>query len=311
MRVVSPQEEFQWLLLVGLGVLLSLLPEFFLWRTCLLLVVLVGVPHGALDGYLLAIEAKKSWKKFSLSIAQYIFLVVCSLFIWRVFPHLFWAAFFAAAAYHFGMSDEHPEVLRAISTQALYRTLWILSRGFLLVFAPIACHPQKIAGYISQAATPQFATQVTHVAPFFCIYAAVIFLWTTFQSWRRASLQTYRWILVKHLVALAVFLLLFAVADPLVSFTLYFCCHHSLNHTFRVLGKVQWTKKKGTIGVWAFTLTVLAILFFQWVRKYVVDVQLPIGWVSASFVTIAALTFPHLIVVRDLHQQLKQRFRTR
>lgn len=294
-----------------LGVLLSLLPESFLWIACLLLVALVGVPHGALDGYLLAIEAKKSWKKFLQSIAQYILLVVCSLLIWRVFPDLYWAAFFAAAAYHFGMSDEHPEVLNAILTRALDRTLWIFSRGLLLVFAPIAFHPQKIAGYISQAATPQFATQVTHVAPFFCIYATVIFLWTTFQSWRRAALQTYRWILVKHLVALIVFLLLFAVADPLVSFTLYFCCHHSLNHTFRVLGKVQWSNRKTTIGIWAFALTVFATLFFLWVRNYVLDRQLPMGWVSASFVTIAALTFPHLIVVRDLHQQLKQRFRTR
>lgn len=311
MRVVSPQEEFQWLLLVALGVLLSLLPDSVLWIACLLLVFLVGVPHGALDGYLLAIEAKNDWLKFLRSIAQYVFLVVSALFLWRINPELFWAVFFAAAAYHFGMSDEHPEVLRAISVNLLLRTLWVFSRGIFLVFAPIAFHPQKITAYLVQAVIPQFATQVTHVAPFLCMYAALIFTGTTVHCWRRALLQTHRWILIKHWVVLAVFTLLFAVADPLVSFTLYFCCHHSLNHSFRVLGKVQWLKRKKAIGLWALSLTALAGVFFVWARNYVMDKEIPTGWVTASFVTIAALTFPHLIVVRDLHQKLKQRFRTR
>lgn len=291
-----------------MGFLLSLLPESFLWIGCLSVVLLVGVPHGALDIYLLWFEDQKTLSHFAKSIGKYICLVLCGLLFWRFSPELFWGSFFAAAIYHFGSSDEHLEVLTVITGKSLYKALWILSRGTVLVFAPVAFHPQKITTYLSQAAPIHFAQQISALAPFLCAYAGVFFLWGTFRCWKRAPLTSYRWILIKHLVSLLILILLFIVADPLLSFSLYFCCHHSLTHTFRVWGRIKKRISNHWLFFWGAVTTLCVIPVLWWVPKQMVLGSTPEGLVTASFVTIAALTFPHLLVVQDLHDSLRLRF---
>lgn len=308
MQVVSTREEFQWLLLVVMGFLLSLLPESFLWMGCLGAVLLIGIPHGALDIYLLWFNDQNERLSFVKSVSQYILMVLGGLLLWQFFPELFWGGFFFAAIYHFGSSDEHPEVLAAISNHSVNRVLWILSRGTILVLAPAVFHPAKITAYLSQAAPASFAKQLCELAPFLCAYAAIFFCWATHQCWKKSSLRSYRLILIKHFVSLLLLVGLFMVAEPLLSFSLYFCCHHSLTHSFRVIGKIRRRTQGAYLALWAglITLGVLPILF--WVSKQMSMPHLSESWVTASFVAIAALTFPHLIVVQSLHEKLKRRW---
>jgi len=308
-QVVSSREEFQWLLLVLMGLILSLLSESFLWVGCLGVILVVGIPHGALDVYLLWFHGKQNLYSFALSIFKYLLLVFLGAGIWKINPELFWSLFFFAAIFHFGSSDEHPEVLASIISNSVLRTLWILARGTLLVFAPVVFHRDKIINYLSYAVPESFANQLTHVAPFLCVYAAVLYLWSTFQSWKKSSLLVYRWILIKHLLSLSVLILLFIVAEKLLSFSLYFCCHHSLTHTFRVLDRIhnRVSKVGGVLAVTLTTLCVIPLLF--WIEKQFALRTTPDGVVTAVFVGIAALTFPHLIVVHDLHLKLCRKFR--
>lgn len=292
-----------------MGFLLSLLPESFLWMGCLSAVVLIGVPHGALDISLLWLEAKKNISSLLVAVLKYILLVIISLVAWRFSSDLFWFCFFFAAIYHFGSSDEHPAVLKTISQNAWSRNLWILSRGAILVFSPAAFHSEKITQYLNHASSPQFASGFAAVAPFICTYSAVIYLWTTFKCFRKASFQTHRLILIKHFCSLTIFILLFWVADPLVSFSLYFCCHHSLSHGFRVLQRSPREKKRNfSLWVLVLLLTVPVIPLSLGVLRYVAHQNETSAPVTALFVAIAALTFPHLLVVKRLHEQLNFRF---
>lgn len=308
MQVVSSREEFQWLLLVLMGFLLSLLPESFLWIGCLSAVILIGVPHGALDISLLWLEAKKNLTSLLISVSKYILLVFISLATWRFSSDLFWFCFFFAAIYHFGGSDEHPTILKIISQNSWSRALWILSRGAILVFAPAVFHSEKITHYLNHVSSPQFASGFSAVAPFVCAYSASIYLWTTLKCYQKASFQTHRLFLLKHLFSLIVFCLLFWVADPLVSFSLYFCCHHSLNHSFRVLQRNHRERNKTLyllLLVVLLTLPIVPLSF--WALKYIPQPNVPGATVTACFVAIAALTFPHLMVVRRLHEKLNWR----
>lgn len=285
-----------------MGVLLSLLPESLLWAGCLSAILLVGIPHGALDVYLLWFNEKKSFSLFAKALTHYILMVLLGLLFWRAAPELFWISFFFAAIYHFGSSDEHPEVLAVISNNSLYRALWILSRGTILVFAPAAFHQEKIASYLKLAAPGGFSTQITAVSPILFAYAGFFYLWTTYRCWKRSPLMAYRWILIKHMFALLVLIALFFVSDPLLSFTLYFCCHHSLTHSFRVFNRI-WNRLSNPWWILfglGTTLGVIPILI--WVSGKMNLVPSSQGMITASFVAIAALTFPHLIVVKKLHQ---------
>jgi len=310
-QIISAREEFQWLLWVMMGVALSLLPVSKLWLGCLTFVILVGIPHGALDIYLLWFRNEKKLITFLVSMVRYLVFVGCGLLLWQKLPELFWAAFFLAAVYHFGSSDEHPEILNSLFSNPALKNLWILSRGALLVFAPFVFHPQKITDYLSYAVPVSFATRVTSVAPFLLIYAGIGLIATTGQALRKSSLQVHRWILVKYFLTLVVILLLFVVGDPLVCFSLYFCCHHSLVHTYRVLKKFSVSIKPLRLGVAVGLSVVVLFLLLNWVEQHFVLRGASEGIVTAMFVALAALTFPHLIEVQHLHHALPQRIRKR
>lgn len=306
MQVVSNQEEFQWLLLVLIGYLLSLLPDSLLWIGCLSTVLVLGVPHGALDIYLLWSQSEKKIKVYLFSIARYISFSLLSLFVWKISPSLFWILFFFAAVYHFGNSDEHPSVLATFASHPVNRLLWILSRGTILVFAPATFHPEKIQSYLNQAAPESFASGFVQIAPFLFTYAICFYLVSSTLSLRQAKLRTHRFLLLKHFFSVGIFVLLFMVADPLVGFSLYFCCHHSLNHWFRVSQKKSELKVGFLILALFFTLPIIPL--WVWARGEIAGGAVPEGMVSACFVAIAALTFPHLFVVEKLHQKLNQKF---
>lgn len=306
MQVVSSREEFQWLFLVVAGYLLSLLPDSLLWIACLGLVILVGVPHGALDIFLLWSESQKKLSLLIREVFKYLLLAGSSLLVWKVSSDLFWFLFFLAAVFHFGASDEHPEVLKAISPNSWTRHIWILSRGVLLVFTPAVFHAHKIFDYLSQASSGNFATAFVRVAPFLCAYAALSFGLTSWQFYKKASLNAFRWLGMKYFCSILIFILLFWVADPLISFSLYFCFYHSVNHSFRVLDKSKNQKKWWVLGSFILTLPILPLSF--WAQKQMPQSLSKETTVTACFVAIAALTFPHLVVVEQLHLKLKRRF---
>jgi Brp/Blh family beta-carotene 15,15'-monooxygenase len=267
----------------------------------------MGVPHGALDAYLLWMDSKENAYPVLLRLVRYIGLVGIALLTWRFSSELFWFLFFLSAVYHFGTSDEHPAVLGAIFPHSLSRFLWEFNRGLVLVFAPAAFHSEKIFGYLNTATSFEFAVGFVRVAPFLCGYGLLIYLWTSLRGAMKAQLTSHRWLILKHLFSLVVFILLFKVSDPLVGFTLYFCCHHSLTHWFRVVSN----KKSPIIQFVAvgilFTLPVIPLLF--WTQDKISNGMEATEMVTACFVVIAALTFPHLKVVQTQHEKLKQSFR--
>jgi len=305
-QVVSSREELQWLFLVMAGYLLSLLPDSYLWLACLGLVLVVGVPHGALDIFLLWSESQKKISRFTFEVSKYLLIAGASLLLWKLASDFFWFVFFFAAVFHFGSSDEHPEVLKSISPNSWTRLVWVLSRGILLVFTPAVFHSVKIESYLSQASSTEFARAFVQVAPFLFVYAVLSFGIASWIFYRSASLTAFRWLGVKYFCLVGVFILLFWVADPLVSFSLYFCFYHSLNHGFRVLGKIRNRKKTG--WVWVFFLSLPIIPLGFWAQKQMAQSFSKESAITACFVAIAALTFPHLIVVEKLHLRLKRHF---
>ena len=306
MQVVSSREEFQWLFLVVAGYLLSLLPDSFLWIACLGLVLVLGVPHGALDIFLLWSESQKKISLLTYEVFKYLLIAGSSLLVWKISSDLFWFLFFFAAVFHFGSSDEHPEVLKAVSPNSWTRLVWVFSRGILLVFTPAVFHSEKIMEYLKQASSLEFAKAFIQVAPFLCAYAVLIFGITSWRFYQSASLNAFRWLGMKVFCSVGIFILLFWVADPLVSFSLYFCFYHSLNHAFRVLDRSKNHKKKWM--VWSFFLTLPILPLGFWAQKQMSQSLSKESAVTACFVAIAALTFPHLVVVERLHLKLKRHF---
>ena len=112
------------------------LPQFFAWPAALAVVILLGVPHGALDGEvarpLLRPRFGRAW--FLVFALPYLSLSAAVLLAWRAAPEATLAAFLAVSVLHFGAEDAGPG-----------RPLEALARGGLPVALPVLLHPAAVA----------------------------------------------------------------------------------------------------------------------------------------------------------------------
>ena len=121
--------------MAALAVLLAataLLPQPLAWIAVLATVILLGVPHGALDGEvawpLLRPRFGRAW--FLVFSLPYLSLSVGVLLAWRAAPEATLAAFLAVSILHFGAEEAGPG-----------RPLETLVRGGL----PVLLHPAAVA----------------------------------------------------------------------------------------------------------------------------------------------------------------------
>ena len=107
---------------------------------CLLLILIIGVSHGALDH----IKGKKLLKLFNIK-SNYIFYIIYILIsalvivTWILLPSITLIVFLIIASYHFGKEDTQFLINdRSYFTQILY-----FFKGFLIILAPLYFHFQE------------------------------------------------------------------------------------------------------------------------------------------------------------------------
>ncbi|MGX5774947.1 Brp/Blh family beta-carotene 15,15'-dioxygenase [Methylorubrum zatmanii] len=197
--------------LVAFGLIASaLLPREASWLVALVAVIVLGVPHGALDGAvaapLLRPRGGRLW--FGLFAVPYLGLSALVLLAWQVAPLTTLAGFLALSVLHFGEEDAGPG-----------RRLEALVRGGLPVALPALLHPEDTAGIfavVARVPMPQLPGWWTEAA---WLWLALAGLWLATRPPRRA-------VMAEILLLAAAFWLL----PPLTAFTLYFVGLHGPRH---------------------------------------------------------------------------------
>lgn len=205
-----------WLLrCAGALVLLGLVASAFLpretsWLVALTAVIVLGVPHGALDGAvaapLLRPRYGRAW--FAVFAVPYLGLSALVLLAWQVLPLATLAAFLAVSVLHFGTEDAGPG-----------RPIEALVRGGLPIALPALLRPEE---------TVRIFSVVTRVP------MSELPVWWSAAAWFWLAL-TVVWLATRRprgaLVAeLAVLTATFAALPPLTAFTLYFIGLHAPRH---------------------------------------------------------------------------------
>ena len=178
----------------------------------LLAIIVLGVPHGALDGEIARpyLRARYGRLWFGVFAAPYLGLAAMVLLAWHVAPGLTLASFLAGSVWHFG-SDRpgHADPLD------------IVVMGGLPIALPSLIHPvatARVFATVAQVAMPE----LPHVL-FGCslVWLAAALIWTVRlgPSGRLGDLRL-------PAITAAAFLLL----PPLVAFALYFVCLHAPQH---------------------------------------------------------------------------------
>ena len=243
----------------------------------MLLISVLGIPHGALD----TLFAKQHWqlssaKGWLIFLLGYVLLAGLVVGFWLLEPMLFFMGFMVISIFHF--ADDLPG-----TTPLMARTLY----GGAIIVLPTLLHQQQIAQLFSYFISLQEANKLANIMHFLAfIWSAGIIAsgFICFKTNQYTSLE------------IASVSLLALLASPLVAFTIYFCGMHSLRHLLRSYTYLSHTTKTLKLAALTFpTLFVFITAAFCWplLKNQATDIKM----VQLLFVTLAALTVPHMLLL--------------
>ena len=265
-------------LLVALGTLAlgRLSPQLELIVVAVLIVVL-GVPHGALDTIfarqLYGIRTLSGWLQFSL---LYLLLAALVVGLWLWQPGLFLLGFLAISAAHFS-----GDPLQGVPWPAR------LFYGGSVILLPTIGHAQEIGRLfgllVGDATASPIVPWLRWLAWPWLVGLALASLWQTRHDFWTA-------------LEMAAAGILAIVAPPLVSFVVFFCGMHSARHILRTMNFSGLSSWRYVAGAALLPMAgVLAGSTVAWV--FLRDTALDARVVQVVFVGLAALTVPHMVLV--------------
>jgi Brp/Blh family beta-carotene 15,15'-monooxygenase len=256
-------------------------------------VVLLGLPHGALDFALAkSLGFVSSVKSSLLFIFGYMLIASVSVIFWLSFPATALVFFLAVSIYHFSADWRQnmpryaafslaavvicgPSILYSSTVQNLFSALLVDAEasanivvGMQLLFAPSLVF---FVFFLGQKTT------------------------TKNKSSRNISWPSAEWIT----------LLISSVAiTPLVHFALYFCLLHSPKHMFDIAEKLNITLTRAFVRSIPFVLLSVLIGLACYILLLQADVQLILSTVLLRwlFIGLFGLTIAHMLLVSIWHR---------
>ena len=275
----SPMAAFA--LLAGVALTLSAtLPPGTQHVCALAAIVVLGVPHGALDGEaartVLRPRFGRAW--FPVFSLPYLGLSALVLLAWREAPGLTLAGFLSASVWHFGTEDAEDG-----------DGLEVIVRGGLPIAMPTLAHPAATAAVfqtVAGAPLPQLPEWLWAAA---MAWLALALAWAGYAALRRRG---------RLLAVPGVLAVLFAVLPPLTAFAIYFVGVHAPAHTAALIRnpvraprvRDGWDAALLALPVTALTLLIGAALWPFY------GGPVPDRLLALTLQGLAALTLPHMLL---------------
>jgi Brp/Blh family beta-carotene 15,15'-monooxygenase len=241
------------------------------------LILLLGVPHGALDivfvRQLTSVRSAAGWGLFTIA---YVTAAASVVVLWWLAPGFFLAAFLLVSMLHFSGDPEG-------ETPALFRTLY----GGAVIFCPIALHAAEVSElFASLAGVPAAQAIVSALQWAAWPWVAAIGLAAIAGAMREPA----RSVELVSITALLTF------APPLIGFTIFFCGMHSARHVLRTrdYSSAGTLRHLSRIAAGPMLVTVAGVAIAWWLSG---GKPLDVRLAQLLFVGLAALTVPHMIVV--------------
>ena len=245
-----------------------------------LFILLLGVPHGALDpvfaAQLYPIRKPLGWVYFS---CLYLLLAALVVLLWRAAPLLFLAGFLFISLVHF---SGDPKAGTPWPVRLLY--------GGSPLILPTLLNANETTQIFSFLIEPSSAQALVSVLTKISL------------PWLILSLGAAAYQLRTHAITaleIAAVGMLAVVATPLVSFTVYFCSMHSPRHLLRTLGHARMYSTKRLLAIAIGPLLGVVVLLLgssALLEQTAPDAKL----IQIIFIGLAALTVPHMVLVEQV-----------
>lgn len=243
-------------------------------------ILLLGIPHGGLDG---AIARRSGWPaglvpwlSFHL---VYIALAALVTALWWLFPLPSLALFLLISGLHFGASD--------IADHGSHWLPWLAHGGLVCIAIP-SLQPDLVEPLFAMLAGADNARLLMDFLTVMLIPWAIIC--TAYCGYAYVN-AAYR----KPLVDLLLLIMLVSLLPPLISFALYFCLWHSRGHMLRLWRSLEATERRRSAQE-AAAYTLLAWISAALIFYYLNDTA-TLSLIQLTFIGLAALTLPHMLLV--------------
>ena len=260
---------------------------------CLGFIILLGIPHGAIDNHLFLSKSETSKLKFYI---QYLSLIAINALIWFLLPQISFIVFMLVSAFHFGQSQfNHFFERDTFRHRGIYLTwgVGILSGLILYNISELeALEGLQIAmGFLFNDESTRILAGL-HIASIIFFVALMIIMGIRKEMhWKKIMLEGIVFLVI--LTALYLF-------PPLVGFSLYFVILHSM----KVMEEeFTFLKSNGNIG----SLREFLLLLLPFTAISIFGIFLLIGMIHFEIlnlpygylflILISSITLPHIFVM--------------
>lgn len=262
-------------LTVALAALMPASLDRWQWAAVLTLVVVVGLPHGALDPVLAhRVRLLTSPASGFALLVTYVGLVAAALTLWWAQTSVALVAFFALTGWHFS---------RDWARRGFPLVGW--SAVLMLLGLPAVSHPLEVLALLD-------ALGITHAAEVTTALAGVGLLAVGLAA-AAVALRRVTWPGFVELLGLAAGGLLLS---PVWFFVLYFCALHSVDHVTDRLPSTLSTHRGRLLAVVAACTVPVVLVGAGYVVK-APPAPLDDRFATVLFAGLFALTVPHLMLV--------------
>ena len=267
---------------------------------CLVLILILGISHGALDN----VKGKKLLRIFGYrsSFSFYLTYIVISLliiFLWLLFPNTVLLLFLIVAAYHFGKEDTVFSIKRKFMvSECLY-----FLKGSVVIVAPLLFQKEKTIEIFQILNFYVFESNL-FTDQFLITLLCLSFLSSLFLSSKKNA--DFKGLMIMDFFSL---IILNLFLTPVLAFTFYFCFLHSIRHSITLIFELDKSFKSGLKKFIsrAIPLTfITGIIFLVAVYFLSSFYKLDEAIYKVIFIGLASLTFPHILLEYLLEKNEKR-----
>ena len=279
--------------------------QAWVYLTCFFLIITIGSSHGGLDN----LKGKKLFNKLKLKSSflifylTYISIAILILILWFNFGQICLWTFLILASYHFGKEDT-PDILLLKNKNPLLVFFKFFARGSTVVVMALYFHFEDTLSMF------QFLSTEENFLGFYEMDVAglewqkdirwTLYLFILINLWGHIYPKSKKYwsSLLQDFLSIVLLNLVF---ETFVAFTIYYCFLHSIRHSLLWSSKLFESKKSllKEFLIKSFPLTLITALIFiisVYLLNLLGDFFLYTHIILVTFVGLASLTFPHLLL---------------
>ena len=263
----------------------SVLLDIGVWNLLGLMgIMVIGLPHGALDGAVaMHLGLVEKFSKMAKFLLMYVALATLVVGIWLITPTVSLIAFLIISMLHFGSGDARNGKNWLFFAETI-------AHGGLVIIGISQFHRgevDQIFAYLTNQSTAMVWLAIDMLTAVVILAILTCLVQTTRDPrWGKTSLE---------LLVLGVIYWLF---PPLLGFAIYFCLVHSARHFKSIFATIKQTISLAKIKNQAIIFTTIswaAIAIAFWLLADFSNPEPVI--MRITFIGLAALTVPHMILI--------------